>query len=122
MNKLCAEVEVHCSQFQQWRQNDKAIIQQMTEQLQTLHLHHKLPKTSVPALPPAQLDGMILQLRPVVIDHLQKEVQPILDALRNRCLENLEGSKNMIEELVKPALAMTDDICHRVSTLSCDDI
>jgi len=73
-------------------------------------------------LPPAQLDGMILQLRPVVIDHLQKEVQPILDALRNRCLENLEGSKNMIEELVKPALAMTDDICHRVSTLSCDDI
>ena len=94
----------------------------MTEQLQTLHLHNKLPKTSVPTLPPAQLDGMILHLRPIVIDLLQKEIQPIFDALRNRCLENLEGSKNMIEEHVKPALAMTDDICHRVSTLSCDDI
>lgn len=94
----------------------------MTEQLQTLHLHHKSPKTSFPTLPPAQLDGMILQLRPVVIEHLQKEVQPIFDALRNRCLENLEGSKNLIEELVKPALVMTDDICHRVSTLSCGEV
>ena len=94
----------------------------MKEQLWTLHLRHKsTPKTSS-ALPPAQLDGMILQLRPVVIDHLQKEVQPIFDALRNRCLENLEGSKNLIEELVTPALVMTDDICHRVSTLSCDEM
>jgi hypothetical protein len=97
----------------------------MKEQLQTLHLHHKSPpKTSstIPTLPPAQLDTMILQLRPIVIDHLQNEVQPIFDALRNRCLENLKGSKNLIEELVKPALVMTDDICRRVSTLSCDEI
>lgn len=94
----------------------------MKEQLWTLHLHHKSPTKTSSSIPPAQLDGMILQLRPVVIDHLQKEVQPIFDAFRSRCLENLEGSKNLIEELVTPALVMTDDICHRVSTLSCDEI
>lgn len=93
----------------------------MAEQLRTLHLHHKTPKKSTPTLQPAQLDSILLQLRPVVIDHVQKEVQPIFDALRSRCLENLEGMKSLIEELVTPALVMTDDICHRVSTLSCDE-
>ena len=92
----------------------------MAEQLRTLH-HHKSPKTSIPTLNPAQLDGILLQLRPIVIDHVQKEIQPILDALRSRCLENLEGMKNLMEELVMPALVMTDDICHRVSNLSCDE-
>ena len=92
----------------------------MTEQLQTLHLRKSPTKTS--SIPPAQLDGMTLQLRPIVIDHLKREIQPVFDALRSRCLENLEGSKNLIEELVKPALVMTDDICHRVSTLSCDEV
>lgn len=95
----------------------------MIEQSRTLHLHHRsTPRTSIPKIPPAQLDDMVLRLRPIVIDHLQNEVQPILDALRSRCLENLEGSKNLIEEHVTPALVMTDDICHRVSTLSCDEI
>ena len=94
----------------------------MTDRLRTLHLRHKSPKMSIPTLPPAQLDGMLLQLHPVVVDHVQKEVQPIFDALRGRCSENLEGMKNLIEELVRPALVMTDDICHRVSTLSCDEI
>jgi hypothetical protein len=93
----------------------------MAEQLRTLHLRHKSPKTSFPTLQPAQLDGILLRLRPVVIDHVQKEVQPIVDALRSRCLENLEAMKSLMEELVRPALAMTDDICHRVSTLSCDE-
>jgi hypothetical protein len=65
---------------------------------------------------------MILQMRPVVIGHLHEEIQPIFDALRSRCLENLEGSKKMIEDLVRPALVMTDDICHRVSTLSCNEL
>ena len=93
----------------------------MAEQLRTFHLRHKSPKTSIPTLPPAQLDGILLQLRPIVIDHVEKEVQPIFDALRSRCLENFEGIKNLTEELVTPALVMTDDICHRVSTLSCDE-
>jgi hypothetical protein len=92
----------------------------MAEQLRTLH-HHKSSKTSIPTLNPAQLDGILLQLRPIVIDHVQKEIQPILDTLRSRCLENLEGMKNLMEELVTPALVMTDDICHRVSSLSCDE-
>ena len=69
-------------------------------------------------MPPTQLDSMILELRPIVVDLLKQEAQPIFDALRNRCLENLERSKNVIDELVTPALVMTDDICHRVSTLS----
>ena len=69
-------------------------------------------------MPPAQLDGMILELRPIVVDHLKNEVQPIFDALRNRFLENLEWLKNLIEERVTPVQVMTDDICHRVSTLS----
>jgi hypothetical protein len=94
----------------------------MAEQLRTLHLRHKSPKISIPTLPPAQLDGILLQLRPVIMEHVHKEVQPIFDALRSRCLENLDGMKNLIEELVTPALVMTDDICHRVSTLSCDEI
>ena len=92
----------------------------MTEELRTLHLRHKSQKTSISTLPPAQLDGMLLKLHPIVVDHVQKEVQPIFDALRNRCSENLEGMKNVIEEHVRPALVMTDDICHRVSTLSCN--
>ena len=92
----------------------------MTEELRTLHLRHKGPRTST--LPPAQLDGILLQLRPVVVDQVQKEVQPIVDALRSRCLENLEGMKDLVEEHVRPALVMTDDICHRVSTLSCNEI
>lgn len=93
----------------------------MAEQLRTLHLRRKSPKTPAAILQPAQLDGILLQMRPIVIDHLQKEVQPMFDALRSRCLENHEGMKNLIEELVKPALVMTDDICLRVSTLSCDE-
>lgn len=63
-------------------------------------------------------DDMISKLRPIVIHHLKKEAQPIFDALRNRCLEDLERSKNVIDELVTPALVMTDDIRQRVSTLS----
>ena len=94
----------------------------MAEQLRTFHLRHKSPKTSISTLPPAQLDGILLQLRPIVIDHVEKEVQPIFDALRSRCSENFEGIKKLTEELVMPALVMTDDICHRVSTLSCDEI
>ena len=92
----------------------------MAEQLRTLHhLRPKSSKTSTTAtLQPAQLDDILLKMRPIVIEHLQKEVQPIFDALRSRCLENHEGMKNLIEELVTPALVMTDDICHRVSTLS----
>ena len=103
-------------------QKDEAQIREMTEQLRTLHLCHKSPNTNIPTMSPAQLDGMLLQLRPVVIDHVQKEVQPIFDALRGRCLESFEGMKDLVEELVTPALVMTDDICHRVSTLSCDEI
>ena len=69
-------------------------------------------------MPPTQLDSMILELRPIVVDLLKQEAQPIFDALRNRCSENLERSKNVIDELVTPALVMTDDIRQRVSTLS----
>ena len=65
-----------------------------------------------------QHDEMISKLRPIVVHHLKKEAQPIFDALRNRCLEDLERSKNVIDELVTPALVKTDDICHRLSTLS----
>jgi hypothetical protein len=93
----------------------------MTEQLRTLHLRRKSPKASTPTLQPAQLDSILLQMRPIMINHLQKEVQPVFDTLRSRCSENHEGMKNLIEELVTPALVMTDDICHRVSNLSFDE-
>lgn len=90
----------------------------MAEQLRKLHLRRQTPKTLTATLQPAQLDGILLHMRPTVIERLQKEVQPIFDALRSRCLENHEGMKSLIEELVTPALVMTDDICHRVSAMS----
>jgi len=123
MDKLCDEAEVHLSQFELWRQDDKAKIEEMGEQLRTLHLQRKTPKSQMMTptaftLQPAQLDGILLRMQPIIIGHLQKEVQSIFDALRSRCLENHEGMKGLIEELMTPVLVMTEDICHRVSAMS----
>ncbi|KAF8808077.1 hypothetical protein BYT27DRAFT_7190198 [Phlegmacium glaucopus] len=118
MDKLCAEAEAYFLQFEQWKQDDMAKLQEMADQLQKLHLRRKIPTMPTPTVPPAQLDGILLLMRPVVIDHLHKEVQPIFDALRGRCLENHEGMKGLIEKLVAPALVLTDDICHRVTAMS----
>ena len=100
-------------------QDDTAKIDDMTEQLRTLHLrHHKAPKTPTATLQPTKLDGILLRMQPAVIGQLEKEVQPVFDALRSRCLENHEGMKRLVEELVAPALVMTDDICRRVSAMT----
>lgn len=116
------QAEVKFAQFEQWKQGDRAKIQEMAEQLRTLHLRRKTtPQEPTVSLQPAQLDHILLQIRPMVIDHLQKEVQPIFDALRNRCLENHDKMKGLIDEVVTPALVMTDDICHRVSAMSFDE-
>jgi len=93
----------------------------MTDQLQNLHLRRKTPNMSTATLQPAQLDGILLHMQSIIIEHLHKNVQPIFDALRSRCLENHEGMKSLIEELVTPALVMTDDICQRVSAMSFDE-
>ena len=95
----------------------------MAEELRTLHLRRKTPQNqnttpTAITLQPAQLDGILLRMQPLLIGHLQQEVQSIFDALRSRCLENHEGMKGLIEELVTPVLVMTEDICHRVSAMS----
>jgi len=108
------QAELQLSEFQQLRTAEESEIQMITQQIQTLHLHNPVASTpSIATLGPVQINDMLDHIRPIVVGQLEKDIAPILATLRQRCLENQNSLTDEIDEMVKPILAMTDEIFQR---------
>ena len=112
--KLQAELQL--SEFQQLRAAEEEEIRVLTEQMQTLHLHNPVPSTqNATTLEPVQIDNILDHIKPIVISQLETDLAPLFATLRQRCLENQNNLTGEIDEMVKPILAMTDDIFQRAT-------
>ncbi|KAF8167387.1 hypothetical protein B0H34DRAFT_681694 [Crassisporium funariophilum] len=116
MQNFCVQAESQFEVFEQWKQADMAKIVEMTEQLQKLHLRRRSSQTATP--PTIKIDDILAQVRPVILDRLQREVMPIFGKLQERCQESQQGLQEEIEEMLKPALVLTDAICKKVSEMN----
>jgi hypothetical protein len=113
--KLQAELQL--SEFQQLRAAEEEEIRVLTEQMQTLHLHNPVSPTpnATTTLAPVQIDNMLDHIKPIVISQLETDLAPLFATLRQRCLENQNNLTGEIDEMVKPILAMTDEIFQRAT-------
>lgn len=112
--KLQAELQI--SEFQQLHAAEEEEIRVLTEQVKTLHLHNPVsPTPNATTLEQVQIDNMLDHIKPVVISQLERDLAPIFATLRQRCLENQNNLTGEIDEMVKPILAMTDEIFQRAT-------
>jgi hypothetical protein len=101
------------------RAAEESEIQMITQQIQTLYLHNPVaPTPSIATLGPVQINDILDHIRPIVVGQLEKDIAPILATLRQRCLENQNSLTDEIDEMVKPILAMTDEIFQRAQPSS----
>jgi hypothetical protein len=112
--KLQAELQI--SEFQQVHAEEEEEIRVLTEQVKTLHLHNPAsPTPNATTLEQVHIDNMLGDIKPVVISQLKRDLAPIFATLRQRCLENQNNLTGEIDEMVKPILAMTDEIFQRAT-------
>jgi hypothetical protein len=108
------QAEIQLSDLQQLRAAEESEIQLITQQIQSLHQHRPVsPSPSITMLEPVQINDILDHIRPIVVGQLEKDVAPILATLRQRCLDNQNSLTDEIDEMVKPILAMTDEIFQR---------
>jgi len=111
-----SQAELRLFEFQQLREVEDAEIRMFLEQMQTLHLHKPVSFTpNATTLEPVQIDNMLDYIKPIVISQLERDLTPIFATLRQRCLENQNNLTGEIDEMVKPILAMTDEIFQRAT-------
>ncbi|KIM47502.1 hypothetical protein M413DRAFT_439168 [Hebeloma cylindrosporum] len=115
MDQLAGEAELQHSEFQQLRAAEDQEIRELTQKMQTLHLHKPVPSTLHSTLEPAQIDSLLDHIKPVVISQLESDLAPIFATLRQRCLDNQNNISGEIDEMVKPIIAMTDEIYQRAT-------
>lgn len=118
MIKCKLQAELQLSEFQQLRATEEEEIRVLTEQMQTLHLHNPVSSISnlnATTLAPVQIDNMLDHIKPIVMSQLETDLAPLFATLRQRCLENQNNLTGEIDEMVKPILAMTDEIFQRAT-------
>ncbi|KDR85696.1 hypothetical protein GALMADRAFT_132359 [Galerina marginata CBS 339.88] len=117
MNQICVQAEEQFKEFELSKVANTIKIDELTAKLHKLPLHRRIqpPSTSPP---PVKMDHIVEHIRPLLLQRMQKEVSPIFEALRQRCLENQEDVAKEVEALVKPAVDMTDAICQRVMSMT----
>ncbi|KAJ3511347.1 hypothetical protein NLJ89_g4143 [Agrocybe chaxingu] len=119
MNQLCAEAEQQFKEFEHWKESDTAQIQQLTDKLKKLYLHKRVNSSSPsPRFSPITLEVLLEHFKPVLLARMHEDLSPVFRALRDRCFENQERVKAEIDEMVKPALKQTDEICQRVLSMT----
>lgn len=110
------QAELQLSEFQRLRAAEEEEIRVLTEQMQTLHKHNPVsPTANTTTLAPVQIDNMLDHIKPIVISQLETDLAPLFATLRQRCLENQNNLTGEIDEMVKPILAMTDEIFQRAT-------
>ena len=116
MIKCKLQAELQISEYQQLHAAEVEEIRALTEQVKTLHLHIPVsPPPNATTLEAVQIDNMLNHIRPIVISQLERDLTPIFATLRQRCLENQNNLTGEIDEMVKPILAMTDEIFQRAT-------
>ncbi|CAA7264803.1 unnamed protein product [Cyclocybe aegerita] len=119
MNQLCAEAEQQFKEFEHWKESDTEKIQQLTEKLKKLYLHKRVNSSPPsPRFSPVTLEVLLEHFKPVLLVRMHEDLSPVFKALRDRCFENQERAKAEIDEMVKPALKQTDEICQRVLSMT----
>jgi len=101
------QIRLSFKQFDEWQQEDTAHIQQMREQLKSLH---KFPR---PVPPPTNLEELLPSIRTMVVDDLQKEVVGLIDNLRVACERNSDVFVSEIYKKLQPTLDLTEALCTR---------
>jgi len=92
--------------MERWEKADKAIVDDLTEQMRTLHLHKRgstSPSSSTKPL--VNVDDLQEYIRPIVIQTMQQDLAPIFFAMRARCSEN---QNELVAELDKHTMALIE--------------
>ena len=100
------QIQSHLEQFEEWRREDSAQIQQLTEQIKKLRTQ--------PSPPPfLSADDIRSNVRQIIVEQLLHEVTPILDQFRSACLQNKDQILGELDKQLQPTLVLTNDICYR---------
>lgn len=114
------QAEKQFESFEESNKAQQAKIEELTQQLQTLHLHKRpslRPAKAATPPPPVNIDDILDYIRPIVLQKIEADLIPFFTMMKQRVSENQDEVAKELEQLMKPVLDMTEAICQKVMSM-----
>jgi len=93
----------------------RAKLDKLTEELKHLHREELERRRLKMEAEHVAVDEQIFEaIRPIVLDYIKQELDPIFNSLRMRCDEAQEELAEHLKEIIEPMVRFADDVCRRI--------
>ncbi|KAF8910099.1 hypothetical protein CPB84DRAFT_1764615 [Gymnopilus junonius] len=123
MDEVCAQADKQFQMFDESNKAQEAEIEELSRQLQTLHLRKRPslvppPHSATPPPAPVKVDEILEYIRPIILQKMEADIVPFFMTMRQRVSENQADVAKELEQLVKPVVEMTEEICQKVMSMN----